>query len=152
LRKRPSARLLVVNPAGRLLLFRFVHRTGALSGQDYWATPGGEVKDGETFEHAASRELQEETGICAASLGQEVWQRTFVLQLPNGEYVIADERYFLIRAATGRVSREGWTAEETDTMVDHHWWSMNDLSRTAETVWPKNLVALLEHAGVAPKG
>ena len=149
MRKRSSARLLVINPAERLLLFRFVHRTGVLSEQDYWATPGGEVENGETFEQAALRELQEETGMCAASAGQEVWQRTSVLQLPSGEHVVADERYFLIRAATGRVSREGWTAEETGMMVDHRWWSMNDLSRTAETVWPNNLVAVLEQAGVA---
>jgi len=33
-RQRASARLLVLDPAGLLLLFRFVHRTGALAGQD----------------------------------------------------------------------------------------------------------------------
>jgi len=54
---------LVVDLSGRILLFRFVHRIGALAGQDYWATPGGGVEDGETFEQAAIRELEEETGI-----------------------------------------------------------------------------------------
>src|SRR5580658_2706794 len=53
MRTRLSARLLVLDPSGRILLFRFVHRNGALTGQDYWATPGGGVEDGETFEQAA---------------------------------------------------------------------------------------------------
>jgi hypothetical protein len=58
-RRRPSARLLITDPAGRVLLFRFVYQRGALAGQSYWATPGGAVEEGETFAQAAVRELQE---------------------------------------------------------------------------------------------
>src|SRR6516162_886084 len=50
MRRRRSARLLIVVPAGRVLLFRFVFKNGALAGEDYWATPGGGVEEGETFE------------------------------------------------------------------------------------------------------
>lgn len=152
MRRRASARLLVLDPAGLLLLFRFVHRTGALAGQDYWATPGGGVEDGETFEQAALRELEEETGMRAASAGREVGQRTFVLQLPSGERVMADERYFLIHAASGTVSHDGWTAEEAGMMSEHRWWSVSDLAHTGETVWPDNLAALLEQAGAVQTG
>jgi 8-oxo-dGTP pyrophosphatase MutT (NUDIX family) len=79
MRSRPSARLLVVNPSGQVLLFRFVHKNGPLAGQDYWATPGGGVEDEETFEQAAIRELEEETGIRVKDIGREVGRREVLL-------------------------------------------------------------------------
>jgi 8-oxo-dGTP pyrophosphatase MutT (NUDIX family) len=97
MRVRPSAKLLVLDSNERVLLFRFVHSSGALAGQDFWAPPGGGVEDGETFEQAAIRELGEETGMRADDVGAEVARREVIVQLPDGEYVISDERYFLIR-------------------------------------------------------
>ena len=46
MRERKAARLLVINPAHEVLLFRFVHKDGALAGKNYWATPGGGVEAG----------------------------------------------------------------------------------------------------------
>src|SRR3954469_11583996 len=97
MRKRPSSRLLILDPQGRVLLFRFVHKNGPLAGQDFWATPGGGLEPGEGFEAAAIRELREETGIEIADPGAQVARREFVLQLPDGEYVEADERYFVVK-------------------------------------------------------
>jgi 8-oxo-dGTP pyrophosphatase MutT (NUDIX family) len=134
MRRRRSAGLLIIEPAGRVLLFRFVFKKGALAGEDYWATPGGGVEEGETFEQAAIRELREETGIRVESVGPQVGQREFVLQLSDGEHVVADERFFRVEAKEATLSRDEWTAEEAEVMVAHRWWSRDELSQTSETV------------------
>jgi 8-oxo-dGTP diphosphatase len=113
MRGRPSARLLILDPSGRILLFRFVFTNGVLAGQDYWATPGGGVEEGETFEQAAIRELREETGIRLEDIGPEVACRELVVLLPDGERVIADERYFLVQSGARLCpARDGPTSKE----------------------------------------
>ena len=144
-RQRPSSRLLIIDPLQRVLLFRFAHSHGALNGQTYWATPGGGVKAGETFEDAAIRELWEETGVNIEDPGPQIAQRQFDLQLPDGEIVQADERYYRIQVADNRLSTDAWTANEIECMAEYKWWSLQELAETSETVWPENLMVLLNN-------
>ena len=147
MRVRPSSRLLVIDASDRVLLFRFVHSGGALAGQDFWATPGGGVEDNETFEQAAIRELEEETGIRVDDVGGEVACRQVVLQLPDGEHVIADERYFVVKVeGDAVVSRGGWTELETTVVAAWRWWSEGELAQASAIIWPENLVAMLNTA------
>jgi 8-oxo-dGTP pyrophosphatase MutT (NUDIX family) len=143
LRIRLSSRLLVIDAADRLLLFRFVYKSGALAARSFWATPGGELDPGETFAAAAVRELFEETGLRVADVGAEVARRMFTMQLPDGENVKADERFFVVRTAGTEPSREHWTAPERDVMAEHRWWSRAELAQTEETVFPENLAEML---------
>jgi ADP-ribose pyrophosphatase YjhB (NUDIX family) len=143
LRQRPSARWLVTDPDGRVLLFRFEHDQGALAGVSYWATPGGGVEQGETFEQAAVRELQEETGIAVVDAGVQIAQCEVVFQLVDGSYVNNIERYFHICVADTNLSKEGWTDYERQCMTATRWWSQQELRLTEEKVWPENLLAML---------
>ena len=146
MRRRSSARLLILNAQRRLLLFRFVHKDGPLAGQDFWATPGGGLDPGETFEAAVIRELREETGVVVDRVGRHVAEREFVMQMPDGEHVISDERFYLIEIADAALSRDGWTELETKVMTEHKWWSADELLQTKATVWPNNLPEILGSA------
>jgi 8-oxo-dGTP diphosphatase len=152
MRRPPSARLLVLDRRDRVLLFRFAFTTGALAGQTYWGTPGGALEDDESFEDGARRELAEETGIEVDEVGASIARLEFVLPMPDGETVWAEEVYFLVRCAANSISRDGWTDLERAVMTEHRWWSIGDLSLSKETIFPEGLVEMLRGAGVTARG
>jgi 8-oxo-dGTP diphosphatase len=145
--ERPSSRLLILDPDERLLLFRFEHRSGPLVGRTFWATPGGGLDPGESYEAAARREMLEETGMLIDDPGPQVAQRTTAFQVPDGQMVSADERFFLIRVSGLQISTQRWSDLEREIMAEHRWWSRADLDSADELFYPQNLIEILTGAG-----
>ncbi|HEX2206005.1 MAG TPA: NUDIX domain-containing protein [Longimicrobium sp.] len=133
-----SARLVILDAAGRLLLFRYAdeHRP------PFWATPGGRLLPGETYRAAAARELAEETGL-DAPIGPQVRERDAVYAVADGEPARWVERYFLVRTPGGELDRAGWSDEERRTIQAHRWWPLEELRTTGETILPEWLPALV---------
>jgi len=146
MRLRPSARLVLVDDRERVLLIRFVmvDEPGQPPGpRSFWATPGGGVEPGESFEAAAARELWEETGLRDVPLGGWVWVREQPMPF-MGEWIVSHERYFLARVPATDVRFVELTAVERDACQELRWWSVDELRATAETVYPTNLADLLQ--------
>ncbi len=142
-RKRPSARLIVLDSDGRVLLFRFSHADGALAGRTYWATPGGGLDAGESFAEAAYRELLEETGIDQLP-GPEIAVRNVRFMLPDGDIADAEERYFLVRSDAAVDIANNPDAVERAFIAASRWWTAAELVASGETIFPENLAALVE--------
>ncbi|HEX4831142.1 MAG TPA: NUDIX domain-containing protein [Trebonia sp.] len=137
-RWRPTARLLVVDPAHRVLLFRFRNEQGEVS----WLTPGGGIHRGESVEAAAVRELGEETGhvIDEASLGPVVATRAGMWRSwRGGRLTFAADTFFLVRVDHAEVSTEGHQEIERTLITGHHWWTVDELRATTEYVSPPGL-------------
>jgi 8-oxo-dGTP pyrophosphatase MutT (NUDIX family) len=142
---RPTARIVLIDARGRVLLFRYVSPT---TGRRWWITPGGGLDPGETYEDAALRELREETGLSGVPLGPWIW--SYRHEMPwLGRPVEMRERFFLVRAPSDRIDVSGLDAFEREVLSEHRWWSLPEMEAASrrfgpdETFAPADLVELI---------
>ena len=146
MKERHSARVVLADQRGRILLVRVVDdgsitRPGDEPVPDsYWITPGGGIEVGESLEAAARREVFEETGIAEFELGPELFERRIELTLRD-EPLLAIEHYFAGAVAVVEPTLEHLDALERGVLVEHRWWTPDDIDRRGSTVtvFPPNL-------------
>lgn len=141
LRLRRAARLIVLDPDRRALMFRY----DVPGRPPFWVTAGGECDPGESFEDAARRELFEETGIMADP-GAQIARMTPEFITVEGEPVQADERFFLVQVAEARIDTAGHTELEQRLMTQHHWFTLDELENWHEAVFPVDLADMIRSA------
>ena len=122
--------------AGDVLLIRFVvpREDGKFV---LWALPGGEIEAGETEAAAAVRELREELGIEVAVEGPVYRDENMFLH--QGEMQDNVDFLFLARCERAGPRLIGVTAEEIGIMKEWRWWTVEEIARSRERIFPVEL-------------
>jgi len=142
MRRRRTARVLVFDAAGRVLLIRCVvmRKEGEFC---FWLTPGGEIEAGESPAEAAARELREELGLEAPVVGPVYEEATQFEH--QGEMRDNLDFYFVARSSAEAPVLRGVTADEIEIMREIRWWRAKEIEVAVagggERIFPVDLAA-----------
>lgn len=139
-RTRRTARILLLGPDDRLLLFRYL----AEGFDPFWIMAGGECDPGEDYPDAARRELREETGIDAHPLPLGITRQANYVY--DGEPVRAVEHFFVHRSPVAAIDTSGHTELEQKAMQEHRWFARAEIGDWPETIYPLEILDLIEKA------
>jgi len=140
-RLRRSARVFLFDPAGDVLLIRFLAQTEA-GPFVFWVTPGGEVEVGEEDRAAAERELFEELGLRLELVGP-VHEESGGVYTHLGEMVRNFDAFFAAKCEREAPRLMGVTVDEISLMQEMRWWSPKELAETAERLFPAGMAEIV---------
>ncbi len=132
---RVAVKVLLLDPHDRLLLIR---SRDSYTHTECWYPVGGGVEAGETLQDAAAREADEETGLRNLPIGRHVWRRDHTYHY-DGRTVQVHEEWLLHRVAHFQPVPAQLTEHESRSIVSFCWWSLSELAKSAETVFPPQL-------------
>jgi len=142
MRPRRSARVMVFDPVGRVLLIRCVvmRADGEFV---FWLTPGGEIEAGEEPHAAAVRELREELGLEVEVAGPVYTEASQFEH--QGEMRDNLDFVFTARCAADAPVLRGVTTDEIAMMKEIRWWAAEEIEAAiaggGERIFPVDLAA-----------
>jgi 8-oxo-dGTP pyrophosphatase MutT (NUDIX family) len=139
---RPTARIFVVDPEVRVLMFS----SADTDGSRWWYTPGGGVRRGETLAEAAIRELAEETGYRCAEVELGPLVATCAGTWPGvdgGRPHFSADSYFFVRVTHADIDTGGQEDAERAYITGHRWWALDEIRTADEVVWPIGVADLV---------
>ncbi|CAN5210568.1 hypothetical protein BH11ACT2_BH11ACT2_01520 [soil metagenome] len=142
LRHRLSSRVLLFDRESRILMFL----TTGDNGLSRWLTPGGGVDPGENHTDAAYRELYEETGLTGVALGEPIGSYDFDATYGALNHDTGHAEYYTATVENFVPSHEHWTESEKIDVLEHRWWSLDELESTSEAFEPPHLTDLIHTA------
>jgi ADP-ribose pyrophosphatase YjhB (NUDIX family) len=133
--ERPSARVIVIDETGCVLLFRIEDAHDPKP--PLWITPGGGINPGEAPDEAAARELAEETGVVVhpAELGNPVATCRGEWSF-RGQRLYSVDTFFALRTDRFEPSTAGWEPLEHELHAAWRWWRVEEIDTTNERVLP----------------
>jgi 8-oxo-dGTP pyrophosphatase MutT (NUDIX family) len=143
--ERTAVRLVVLDIAGRLLLFHTRDPCQPGLGT-WWELPGGGIEPAETYRDAAIRELREETGIVAAhsQIGPPAWRRRASFR-HRQERRLQDEVIATVHLSTptSDIDESQRLDYEKEDYFGYRWWPVPEVLSSSERFYPGQLPALL---------
>ena len=132
--KRPTARVIPIDPNGRALLLRTWPKNG--EEPDWWYLIGGRVEPEETHEQAALRELYEESGCKDVTLGACLYTR--MRPDPSRKLIFA-ERVFLAHTPTFLAKPTAPDVHERGIEFRFRWWEPAQMAAATDRFDPPQL-------------
>jgi 8-oxo-dGTP pyrophosphatase MutT (NUDIX family) len=127
---RLASRVILIDREKRVL---YLQATEPKTGHVFWVMPGGGLEPNESFEDAAKREADEESG-CSFSLGPYVWFRRHKHNWndkPFDQY----ERFFV-----ALTSDSTYNPHDQDGYISKHkWWSLDELLASTDNFAPRDI-------------
>ncbi|SDL81914.1 ADP-ribose pyrophosphatase YjhB, NUDIX family [Glycomyces sambucus] len=144
MRRRRCARVLLVDEAGRVLLFHSRDYMGP--GVEYYVTPGGGLDEGETLEAGAVREVFEETGLRLEpdALGAVVAETAGIWSDGPDLVIDSEDAYFFVRVPHFDPVRDGLEDIERAEFTAARWLGADEVAAVDALVFPAGVSALLK--------
>jgi 8-oxo-dGTP pyrophosphatase MutT (NUDIX family) len=111
----------------------------------WWITPGGGLNDRESIEDGAVREVLEETGLrlSPTQLGPVIATRVAYFEFEERHFR-QSESFFAVQVEAFTPQHHGWDEVEQRALLDHRWWTVDELRATDEAVYPRELADVVQ--------